>query len=119
MEQEDIVWNAITNNAKRKFDFEAFANTFNEIDESIAENILFRVIASFAGDKTEEFIVQDLFNQMILTGFMWDIEDIKTFLVGKKELLKGEIFAAQIAFNLIEDGNEPLTVLSQIHPLLN
>lgn len=119
MKEEDIVWDAITNNAKRKFDFAGFANTFNEIDESIAENILFRIIASFAGDKTEEFIAHDLFNQMILTGFVWDIEDIKTFLAGKKELFKGEIFAAQIAFNLIEDGNEPLNVLSKIQPLLN
>lgn len=119
MEEHDIVWDAITNNAKRKFDFAEFASDFNDIDENIAENILFQIIASFAGDKSEEFIAHELFNQMVLTGFMWDIEDIKTFLADKRELLKVEIFAAQIAFNLIEDGTEPFIVLSKIQPLLN
>ena len=115
----DLIWNAITNSAKRKFDYSDFEKQFIEINENMADNILFQVIIGFASKKSSEVISSGLFNQMLMTGFIWKLEDIKDFVAGKDKLFSIEIYASQLANSLLDDGNEPAAVLNSITQLLN
>jgi hypothetical protein len=40
----EIIWNSITDNAKKKFDYKSFEEQFIEIDENLADNTLFKII---------------------------------------------------------------------------
>jgi len=115
----DIVWNAITDSAKNKFDYKSFEEQFIDVDQNLADNILFKIIIGFASKKTDEVISLELFNEMMIIGFIWKLEDIQDFIKGKDKLLKSEIYSSQLAGSLLEDGNDPSMVLNSITQLLN
>lgn len=115
----ELIWNIITDSAKRKFDYDSFEKQFIEIDESLADNILFKVIIGFASNKTSERISLELFNEMMLIGFMWKLEDIQSFVNDKDKILKLEIYSSQLASSLLQDGNDPSIVLNSINQILN
>jgi len=115
---EDLIWNRITDSAKKKFDYKTFESEFNKIDDNIAENIIFQIIVGFASDKTEEIIALELYNQMLMTGFVWQLDEIQKFIEDKKSLLKIEIYSAQLASSMLQDDNDPLSVLNGINQLL-
>jgi len=115
----DLVWNAITDSAKKKFDYKSFEEQFAEIDENLADNILFKILIGFASKKTDEIISHELFNEMMMIGFIWKLEDIKDFIKDKGKTFKLEIYLSQLASSLLEDGSDPVMVLSSISPLLN
>ncbi len=114
----DIVWNTITDSAKNKFDYNLFKEQFDDEDENLADNILFKTIIGFASKKTNEVISLELFNEMMMIGFIWELEDIQEFIKDKESLLKLEIYSSQIANSLLEDGKDPLMVLNAINQLL-
>jgi|JI6StandDraft_1071083.scaffolds.fasta_scaffold427488_1 hypothetical protein len=115
----DIVWNAITDSAKKKFDYSSFEEQFIDVDENLADNLLFKIIIGFASKKTDEIISLELFNEMMMIGFIWKLEDIQDFIKDKDKVLKSEIYSSQLAGSLLEDGNDPLMVLNSINQLLN
>ena len=115
----DLIWNAITDSAKTRFDYGSFEKEFNEIDANIAENILLKVIEGFANRQTDEIISLELFNQMMMIGSIWKKEDIMAFVEGKDKLLKLEIYTIQLAYSLLQDGGDPLVVLNSVKQLLN
>lgn len=117
--KEDIVWNAITDSAKSKFDYSSFEEQFKEIDEDLADNILFTIIIGLASKKTKELISHELFNQIMMMGLHWKLEDIKSFIADKDKLFSSEIFSSTIAYSLLEEGNDPYVVLNSINQLLN
>jgi len=118
-DKQDLIWNAITTSAKSKFDYSSFEKDFNEIDENIAENILFKVTVGFANQQTSDVISAELFNQMMMIGFVWDKVEIKDFVEGKDQLLKLEIYTTQLAGSLLEEGKDSLEVLNTVKQLLN
>ena len=61
-----LIYDNITNSAKTKFDYKSFAKGFDEIDEKIADNILFKVLVEFASDEEKENIAYKLFNEILL-----------------------------------------------------
>lgn len=115
----DIVWDTITNSAKTKFDYTSFEEQFDDEEENLADNILFKTIIGFVNKKTNEVIALELYNDMMMIGFIWELEDIQEFIKDKEILLKSEIYACQIANSLLEDGKDPLMVLNAINQLLN
>jgi len=115
---ENIVWNRITNSARKKFDFILFEKSFSDINENIAENIVFQVILGYASNKTGEIISLEIFNQILLMGFKWNLDDIKEFVFEKKKLFEIEIFTTQLAISMLQEGGDPLAVLNAIDPLL-
>lgn len=114
----DIIWNAITDSAKKKFDYNSFEEQFSDVDENLADNLLFKIIIGFASEKSTEIISLELFNELMLIGFIWELKDIHDFIKEKEKLLKIEIYSSQLAISLLEDGNDPMTVLHSINQLL-
>lgn len=88
------------------------------MDKELANNILFKIIIGFASKKSSEIISIELFNEMMMIGFVWKLEDIQAFIKDKDTLFKTEIFSSQLANSLLEDGNDPIMVLNSIHQLL-
>ena len=91
---EELIWNRITNSAKTRFDYTSFADKFNEIDENIAENILFKIIVGFAVKKTKTELSHELFNDVLLIGYKWDLKEIHDFINDIEELLKLEFYVS-------------------------
>ena len=116
---ENQIWDTITNSAKKKFDYTSFEEGFEDYDENIAENILFKIIASYAANEKDETIAAIIFNDLLITGFVIDKNVLDSFLVGKKELFKVEIYCTQFARDLLQDGNSNFSVLNSINKLLN
>lgn len=123
MNDEDLIWDLITEKAKAKFDYAKFENHFKEIycndekslneqdlddenTENIAENILFLIIASLASGHDKSIISAKIFNEIILTGFVWEIEKIEKFIEDKEELFYSEIYCFNLAMSMLENGEE-------------
>lgn len=115
----DLVWDAITNSAKGKFDYHSFEESFNEVDENFAESILLKIIIGFANEKTEEVISLEILNELLMIGFAVELEEIENLVKGKRNILKAEVFTTQMAHSLLEQGNDPVMVLKSIGLLLN
>ena len=116
---EDKIWDLITNKAKARFDFKTFAKDLSELGEDYAENILFEIILGFASGEDEKTIAAKLHNEFLMSGFIWDKKEIDVFLIGKKDVMRLEIYATRLANNLLRDGNEPAVVLQSVNKLLN
>lgn len=115
---EELIWDIITDKAKTRFDFAAFSKEFSAINESLADNILFQVIAGFASGQTKESIAIKLYHNMLMIGFEWKEKDIEEFLSDKKERLKHEIYITQLAGDLLNSGNDPSAVLQSVNQFL-
>jgi hypothetical protein len=111
---EDKIWDTITNSAKGKFDYDSFRENFL-IDPDM---VIFMIILGFASGKSKEMIKMELFNQMLMTGFKWKVEDIADFINDKEELFKLEINLSKTSKNMLDAGNEPLIVYNLISQLL-
>lgn len=116
---EELFAITITNSAKRKFDFVAFEKEFEDLGENLASAILFEIIAAFANEEKSEIISIKLFDELLLTGIAWELDEINKFLIGKEEILKVEIYTTQMASKMINDGIDPLVVLNFINQMLN
>jgi hypothetical protein len=115
----ELIWGTITDSAKKKFDYNSFEEQFAEIDENLADNILFKIIIGFASNKTSEKISLELFNELMMIGFLWKLEEVQKFVNDKDKTLKLEIYSSQLASSLLQDGNDPLAVLNSVRQLLN
>lgn len=113
---EDIIWNNITDSAKRKFDYQTFSETFENYHSNIAENIIFQIIIGLANNKSE--LKYELNNQLFQLGIKWDVTEISSFIDEKKNVFKNEIYATQLAMDLLQNGNEPIAVLNSIQFLI-
>lgn len=117
---EDLIWDRITQSAMSKFDFAGFVERLKSAteDETVAENIVFLSIIEFASGKTEEEIAEILYNQIVLSGFVWEFEEVQRYLENKKELFAIEIYAASLAYTLLEETKDPAVVLTAVNQLL-
>jgi hypothetical protein len=112
------IWNAVTDSAKKRFDYPTFAKEFDEIDTSISENILFTTIVNFASGESKESTASKLFSQILMTGYLWEKSDIDSFVKDKEDLFKLEIYLTELATSMLENGQHPLTVLANIKQLI-
>jgi len=117
---EDLIWDRITRSAMSKFDFAAFMERLKSAteDETVGENIVFLSIIEFASGKTEDEIAELLYNQIVLSGFVWEFEEVQHYIKNKKELFAIEIYAVNIAYTLLEETKDPAVVLSAINQFL-
>lgn len=112
---EEMLWDEITNSAKKKFDYKTFAQ---EIPESLADNFLFQAILLIAGNRPVLQIASELQMNLILAGFHMELDDLITFINEKKSILDLEVFASQIAMDLLADGTPPEHVYANVCQLL-
>jgi hypothetical protein len=111
---EDLIWDSITNSAKKKNDFASFKKDY-PLD---ADMILFKIIVDFAIKKDLEIIANEIHAQLLMTGFMWKMEEIIDFLNGNKEFLKLEISVAKLASDMLQTGSDPVSVYKSMQLLL-
>jgi hypothetical protein len=116
---EKLIWDAITNKAKTRFDYSAFSKSFPISDESVSDDLLFKIIVLLAMKEPKKIIALKLFNEILLLGLVWEATDIEEFLQDKDKVFKIEIYAAQLASDLLQDGNDPLSVLNSVNQFLN
>ncbi len=116
---QDLVWNAITDSAKARFDYHAFERVFSDMgNPHVAENVLFHTIVGHAvGDSTDK-IVADINLEFLSLGMGLSEEWFRSFVTEKKKELEGEILAADIAMALFEQGAKPPEVLVQVQKIL-
>jgi hypothetical protein len=116
---EDIVWSAITESAKRRFDYTGFKNRLSASgDERVAEYVLFQIITGYAEKLSREELLSKIREEMQLFGYSFSAEDMEEFLADKKEILGAEIRAAKEALSGFAQGKDAPGLLVQIKRLL-
>jgi hypothetical protein len=112
---EDIVWSAITESAKRRFDYTGFKNRLSASgDERVAEYILFQVIVGYAEGLSREELLSKVDGDLQLFGYSISAKDPEEFLADKKEILSAEIRAAKAALAGFAQGQDAPGLLVRI-----
>jgi hypothetical protein len=116
---EDIVWDTITESAKKRFDYLSFRGTFADMhNDNVADNVLFMTIAGHAaGDSTDQ-IAADINQQFLLIGCSLE-GDFKQFVVDRRSDLFREIEAAKQALAFFDMGSQTPGILVQVRSILN
>lgn len=112
---EEKLWDEITNSAKKKFDYKTFKKG---IPASVADDFLFNVILSLAGKRPVNTMASEIQCKIMLQGFHMDLEAIIAFINEKKTLLSVEIFASQLAMDMLANGTPPEIVYAKICQIL-
>jgi hypothetical protein len=116
---EDIVWDTITESAKKRFDYHSFRRKFADMHhDNVADNVLFMTIAGHAaGDSTDQ-IAADINQQFLLIGCSLE-GDFKQFVVDRRSDLFREIEAAKQALAFFDMGAQTPGILVQMRSILN
>ena len=116
---QDLVWNAITESGKRRFDYTGFKNSLGDSgDDRTAEYILFQIIVGLAEELSGEEFLSKMRSDLSLFGYSFSDDELELLLVNKKEILKTEICAAKKALSEFAAGTDAPTVLDQVRRLL-
>jgi len=102
---KDIVWNTITDSAKKRFDYDEFQRAFADLDnDNIAESILFLTIAGHAAGDSAKDIAAAINQQLLLVGYSFADGQLMSFISHRRFDLCREIKAAETAMSLFEMG---------------
>lgn len=116
---KDIVWNAITDSAKTRFDYSEFERAFADFhNDNIAENILFLTIAGHAAEDSTEDIAAEINQQLVLIGYSFADDALTKFISDRQSDLFREIKAMETASALFEMGLQTPGILVQTRSLL-
>ena len=119
-EPEDIVWNAITDSAKTRFDYPRFLSGFAGFgNDNIAENILFMTIAGHATGDSSDKIAAQINQHLALIGYSFPADDLMKFISDRQSDLFREIKATETALSLFDMGLQTPGILVQVRSLLN
>lgn len=119
-EPREIIWNAITESAKARFDYSAFEKAFADFDDSnIAENVLFMTIAGHAAGHSVEDIATHVKQKFLLIGYGYDNDALTNFILNRRSDLWREIEAMETALLLFQQGLQTPAVLVQTRSLLS
>jgi hypothetical protein len=117
--QKDIVWDAITDSAKHRFNYSKFQKTFAVSgNDNLAENILFMTIAGHASGKSTTDIAANINQQFLLIGYSFPDIELNQFISERKTDLLREIEATEIAIAFFQMGLKPSDILVQVRCLL-
>ena len=99
----DIIWQAITDSAKKRFDY----TSFSKEHPFVTDRILLKIIIDLASRKTKEVIASQVQEEVWKeNGKLWDIQEVETFISDKDQVFKREMFATSIFGNMLYEGNE-------------
>jgi len=117
---EDIVWDTITDSAKKRFDYDGFAAGYSEFDDgTMAENTLFQTIIGLAQEKKIEDIANELSTQFLLIGLGADKKELIEFVTDRSRDSTLEIKAAYQALVFYDRGAKTPGILVQVRSILN
>jgi len=109
---EEIIWNIITDSAKKKFDFGSLEDEY-PLD---ADMLIFTIITEFAVGTPDNVIIAKLTSELLLLGYQW--KEVDEFVREKRQLFNLEIYLTQLAGDMLQDGIEPEAVLHSISQLV-
>ena len=116
---ETVIWDYITNSAKRKFDYQSYLADFpKEIGKNIPDNILWKIIMLSSSGYDEIHISSLIMSDLIMLGFMFPKDKLIPFVIDRKKDFGLEILATQIATDALNMGSAPEAVLGQVNQLL-
>jgi hypothetical protein len=119
MNSEDLIYNRITESAKKRFDYKNFESDFEGLPKNIPENLIFGVIAGYANGDTKETIAAKLLNEILMMGFIINREEFIDFVDNKKKLFGLEIYVLQLSTSMLDNGDHPSDVLKSVNQFLN
>lgn len=115
---QDLIFDSITDSAKKRFDYKEFELGFEGLPSYIPENFLFLIIGGFATGEDEKEISIKLINEILMIGFKFDSKQIDDFLVDKKKLFVKEIFVMQTSLSMLDNDSDELEVLKFVNQFL-
>jgi hypothetical protein len=113
---QDKIWDAITDSAKKRFDYSSFEKNVPSAD--MADMIVFKIIIGYAGKMSKDKIARGLLNDMLIVGYRTEIKELDQFVQDKELLFQREIFASQMAREMLDHGSDPMIVYNSILQLL-
>ncbi|MDF7824335.1 hypothetical protein P4B35_09955 [Pontiellaceae bacterium B12227] len=117
---EDLVWAAITDSARCRFDYDEFRNRLSKSgDERVADFILFQIIEGLAENKSHEELLSTIRADLELFGYPASTDELAALLENKKEILSAEVHAAGVALAGFARGQSAPELLEQVHKLLS
>lgn len=117
---EEKIWDAITESAKSKFNYQEFSNGFPPyFEDNIKDNIIWEIIMRYAGGQEQLEICSYLNSQIMLIGLQIPIDDLKKFVASCKKDFGVEIFVTQFATKALNDGLLAKSVLGSVYQLLS
>ena len=112
---QDLVWNAITASARRRFDYDVFKHSLSGSDDDrIADYILFQLIAGYAEELSEDEFNTKLHSDLHLFGYSLSDPELNEILAGKRELLALEIATAKEALSGFSQGHDLHEMLIEV-----
>ncbi|WP_372845969.1 hypothetical protein [Pontiella sp.] len=112
---EDLVWAAITDCAKQRFDYRGFKYWLSEKgDERVAEYILFQIIEGLAEELSLAELALKLRGDLDLFGYPVAEGELTAFLAGKPEALAAEVLAAREALAGFAQGRPAPELLERM-----
>lgn len=116
---EDVVWAAITERARCRFDYADYKKRLSASgDERVADFILFQIIEGLAENLSQEELLLKISGDLKLFGYPISDNELNTILADKKEILSAEVHAAREALSSFAQDINAQEVLAQIHQLL-
>jgi hypothetical protein len=102
---EDLVWAAITESAKCRFDYDGFKNQLSASgDGRVAEYILFQIIEGLAEELSRAELLLKIRGDLELFGYPVPADELKGFLADKQDVLGAEVHAAREALSGFAQG---------------
>lgn len=118
-EPEDIVWDRITDSAKRRIDYGGLVEAFDDIgDPNLPENVLFQVIVGRATGEDKETIASKLESHLMVLGIGVESGSLVDLIEEIEPAVSKEILATKAALIMFQEGNHPIDVLASINQLL-
>lgn len=114
---EFLIWDKIVNSAKKRYNYEAYLKFFD--NPHIYDQLLLHIIIAFASGESHEEISINLHNELHHIGFTMREDEVAELIKDKHTVFSNEIYAAYLAFSLMEEGNSDIEILGHITHLLD
>lgn len=110
---EDLIWDSITESAKSRFDYRGFSQPLvgAGLPENFPDNMVFQTICHLVEKKPLGQIKAELKMNLMMSGFDLDDTALDDFIENKENELSKEIYVTDTAFQMLQDGSDPMQVL--------
>ena len=115
---EFLIWDKIVCSAKKRFDNTLYVNKLSGIDPEVYDKLVLHIILGFACGEDHNSISTNLHNELEHIGVKVREDTLDKVLADKHEVFNGEIYAAYIAFSMLENGANTHEVLGCVTDLL-
>ena len=113
---EDLIWNLITDSAKSRFDYDSFSENMG--DDS-ASDLLFQIIVALAIGESKVLTAAKLNAQIMGMDFIMENDSFVHFIEEREKDLGMEILALKIARTNLDNGADPLAVYLQTEDFIS